>query len=419
MSRILGYTTPFAGHLFPVIGTLLEVRERGYDVHMALGPVSVGLAPTPTADRPRVMPIESWAVPRSDGGTVLRVAAPEQSADDFDERLVYGAPAADDLTALIAEAKPQALVVDATLWGAMIAAEASGLPFVSLAHSSRNIPTESPRLFGPGLAPPTGTLGRWRQRLAAAAATRLEDLNMLPHVNSVRERYGLSRIAHVHEQYYRAVVTVACTAEPFEYRRSDWHRSVRFVGPILWEPPAETPGWVHELNDRPVVLVSTSSVAQPDDQLVELTFRALAEETVQVVATVLTGRAPGPTPKNARAAAYLPHQHFLPRATCLVCHAGLGVTQKALSAGVPVVAAPFARDQFEVARRVEVAQAGVLIRPTELTPERLRSAVRAAPAFKPGAERVADAFRKAGGARAAATAIDQSVLSVKSQGFLS
>ena len=36
-------------------------------------------------------------------------------------------------------------------------------------------------------------------------------------------------------------------------------------------------------------------------------------------------------------------------AACVVCHGGMGITQKALAAGVPVCAVPFGRDQPEVA----------------------------------------------------------------------
>ena len=41
----------------------------------------------------------------------------------------------------------------------------------------------------------------------------------------------------------------------------------------------------------------------------------------------------------------------------------MGITQKALAAGVPVCAVPFGRDQFEVARRVSKGEAdrGLLI----------------------------------------------------------
>jgi UDP:flavonoid glycosyltransferase YjiC (YdhE family) len=87
----------------------------------------------------------------------------------------------------------------------------------------------------------------------------------------------------------------------------------------------------------------------------------------------------------------------------------MGVTQKALAAGVPVCVIPFGRDQLEVARHVEVANAGVRLDPKKLTPTRLRDAVRTARARKDGAERIAAAFREAGGAARAATELEQIV----------
>ena len=56
----------------------------------------------------------------------------------------------------------------------------------------------------------------------------------------------------------------------------------------------------------------------------------------------------------------------------------MGATQKALARGVPVCAVPFGRDQFEVARRVEVARAGARLPAKRLSPERLLAAVREA-----------------------------------------
>jgi UDP:flavonoid glycosyltransferase YjiC (YdhE family) len=97
---------------------------------------------------------------------------------------------------------------------------------------------------------------------------------------------------------------------------------------------------------------------------------------------------------------------LLPRTACVVCHAGQGITQKALAAGVPVVAVPFGRDQFEVARRVEVAGAGVRLPAPRLRADRLRAAVRQARTMRDGAQRVAEGFVAAGGAVAAADALD-------------
>lgn len=51
---------------------------------------------------------------------------------------------------------------------------------------------------------------------------------------------------------------------------------------------------------------------------------------------------------------FVPHEAVLERAACVVCHGGMGITQKALAAEVPVVVVPFGRDQVETARRVEL-----------------------------------------------------------------
>jgi UDP:flavonoid glycosyltransferase YjiC (YdhE family) len=68
---------------------------------------------------------------------------------------------------------------------------------------------------------------------------------------------------------------------------------------------------------------------------------------------------------------------------------------------------PFARDQFDVARRVEQNDAGVRLHHKRLNPDRLRRAVCAAIARRPGAERIAQAFANAGGPSAAARAMDE------------
>jgi UDP:flavonoid glycosyltransferase YjiC (YdhE family) len=85
----------------------------------------------------------------------------------------------------------------------------------------------------------------------------------------------------------------------------------------------------------------------------------------------------------------------------------MGITQKTLAAGVPVVVVPFGRDQYETARRVEVAAAGVRLAPRRLTPERLADAVRSAIDLRPGAQRVSRLFAEAGGAAAAVDALEQ------------
>jgi UDP:flavonoid glycosyltransferase YjiC (YdhE family) len=85
----------------------------------------------------------------------------------------------------------------------------------------------------------------------------------------------------------------------------------------------------------------------------------------------------------------------------------MGITQKALAHGVPVVAVPFGRDQPEVARQVEVARAGVRLPARKLSGRTLCEAVGAAIELRPGAERIAAAFAAAGGPPVAADELEQ------------
>jgi MGT family glycosyltransferase len=156
------------------------------------------------------------------------------------------------------------------------------------------------------------------------------------------------------------------------------------------------------------VLVTASTAYQSDKKLISTALEAFSGEEVRLVATT-AAHSPSEfaAPDNARVEQFLPHGPIIARAACVVCHGGQGITQKTLAAGVPVCVVPFCRDQFDVARRVQVAGAGVRLHHKRLTPERLRSAVRKAIGMRAGAERVGKAFTAAGGSSAAADVVEE------------
>jgi MGT family glycosyltransferase len=205
----------------------------------------------------------------------------------------------------------------------------------------------------------------------------------------------------------RAPLMLYMTSEPFEYPRSDWPPSVRMVGPGIWDPPAKAPEWLQRIS-RPLVLVTCSTEFQNDGKLVRMALEALAGEDVEVVVTT-AGVDPSSftPPPNARVERFVPHSPVVERASCVVCHGGMGITQKALAAGVPVCVVPFGRDQFDVARHVQVADAGTRLPASRLRPDRLRKAVREAMEKKAGAERIAATFAADGGPRMAAEALEE------------
>ena len=229
----------------------------------------------------------------------------------------------------------------------------------------------------------------------------------LPPLNEMRSELGLPPLKTYDEQYLKSDRFIAFTAEPYEYHRSDWPPQVRLVGPGLWEKPADAPSWL-EAEARPIVLVTASTAFQLDAKLIAAALEGLAGDDLAIVAT--TGAQDATqfsVPDKARVEQFLPHRPVLERASCVVSHGGQGITQKALAAAVPVCVVPFSRDQCDVARRVELSDAGVRLHHKRLSPKRLRAAVHTAIAKRAGAGRIARAFADAGGADAAASTVEE------------
>jgi MGT family glycosyltransferase len=404
MSRYLAYTNALLGHIYPTVPALAELRRRGHEVIVytageAREPLSaLGLEVHGVA--PALEGIES-----DDWKARTPIGAMKRDAANLAQRAVHEIP---DLQRALDEHRPDALLVDVTAFGASAAAEASGLPWAHIVHFPVPVPSCDAPPYGLGLAPRHDRIARARDAVARTLVLGLLERTTLPKVNEARAPLGLPALSDATDYFARsAPLVLYFSAEPFEYPRSDWPAHFRLVGPGAWDPPAGPLPWLDAV-DRPVVLVTCSSDFQNDGALAATALEGLADEDVFVVATTAGVDPAGlPAPANARVERYLPHSPILERATCVVCHGGMGITQKALAAGVPVCAVPFGRDQFEVARRVAVADAGVMLPKSKLSAKRLRAAVAEATAKAPGAQRVATGYEAAGGAPAAADAIEQ------------
>lgn len=403
MTRFLVYTNPLLGHIYPSVPTLLELRRRGHDIVVYTGAAAVepldrlGLCARPVDTRLEDIQSDDWKARTS-------IGAQRRDAATLIKRAELEVP---DLQRAIEVARPQALLVDVTAFGASSAAERSRLPWAHMVHFPVPVPSSEVPPYGLGLTPREDYIGRIRDALARRLVFGLLERTVLPRLNDVRTSLGLRPLEDATDYFVRAAPLVLYyTAEPFEYPRSEWPANFRLVGPGAWDPPGDSLDWLAGI-DRPLVLVTCSSDFQNDGKLVEAALTGLATEDIFVVATTAGVEPRGfSVPGNARVERYLPHGPILERACCVICHAGMGITQKALAAGVPVCAVPFGRDQFEVARRAVVADAGVLLPKGKLTPRRLREAAREAITKKPGAARVAAGFAQAGGATAATDALE-------------
>lgn len=312
---------------------------------------SRGFDAAPISNRIEALSMDDWHA-RTVTGAQLRAMRTIRARAPHDSR---------DLLQVLESTRPDALLVDILASGALNAAASRGGPW----SCYRPFPLPS---FRAGLGP----LG-----IAAALST--------------------------------APLHLYTSAPPFENRHNDRLPNVVMVGPCEWEPPGDLPPKVAEARD-PLVLVTTSSEFQDDGRLVEVALEALAGDAVDVVATMPVATARLEIPSNATIVPFAPHTPILRRAVCAITHGGMGATQKALALGVPVCAVPFGRDQVEVARRVQDSGAGTWLPARRLRPDRLRKKFGEAIGRRPGAERLARAFAAAGGAKAAADAFEQRLL---------
>jgi MGT family glycosyltransferase len=406
VSRILAYTAPACGQLYPLVPVLEELRRRGHEISLRTLTAEVetmqqlNFDAAPIAAEVEALEMDDWRA-RSPLGTlrealkVLGTRAPLE---------------VHDLESAIAATRPEALIVDVLAWGALAAAEAWGGPWACSCPFFLPIPSHSGPPAGLGLRPAHGALGGLRDRLVESLTDVGFDRLAGSRLTQVRAEVGLRPLSHARELYTRAPLHLYMTAPPFEYPRDDWPESMVMVGPCSWEPAGELPTALAEV-EEPLVLVTTSTEFQNDGRLVEVALEALAEEPLHVVATVPTASALElEVPDNATVLPFAPHTPILRRAACAITHGGMGATQKALALGVPVCAVPFGRDQFEVARRVEVTAAGSRLPARRLHPGRLRTKVREAIGCRGGAARIGRAFAAAGGAPAAADAVERRLL---------
>jgi MGT family glycosyltransferase len=389
MTTFLAYTSPAAGHVFPLVPGLLELRRRGHDVHVRTDPALVaglrraGLAAEPVD--PRIAAIRPGG---DDGRNGLRAG--------YQALLGRAALDGPDFERALAETGADVALVDALAFGAAVAAERRRAEWALTLPSLLPVRESGIPPYGLGMAPARGRLGALRDRLGWALVERAYGRAVLPRLNELRSEAGLAPLSATTDIFVAPPRVLVLTGAPLEYRRTDTPANIAFVGACSWDPPDPVPGGPAYLQEEgdPWVLVTCSTDYQGDERLAATAIEALREEPVRVLVTLADAASAArlPRARNARVERFVSHGPVLRQAAAVVCHGGMGIVQKSLAASVPVVAVPFGRDQPEIGRRLRECGAGRVVSPRRLNPRRLRAAVREAIADRAGATAAAAAL---------------------------
>ncbi|UXA18213.1 glycosyltransferase [Mycobacterium sp. SMC-4] len=403
MAVVLAYMSPALGHLFPFCALLGELARRGHDIHVRTLASGVALCREQGFDAQPVDPLIEGLQTLDTTTNVLRSA--RETVQVLTRRAELEI---DDFTQAVTDVDPDVVVVDANCWGAMSVAEAQRRPWLALSPFIPYLRSPGSPPFGAGARPWFGPWGKIRNLGVGAVTSLVFDIPLRRGMRPVRRALGLAPVRSGDELLRRAPKLLVATAKPFEYPHTDWGDTVELIGPAGFDPRDTAPAWLHEI-EQPIVLVTTSSVAQADHDLIRTAIEALEEEPIHVVITAPTAGGGSVTrvAENVTLTGFVPHSAVLEKAVCVITHGGLGITQKALARGIPVCAVPYGRDQFEVARRVEVADAGTRLPAGRLTAARLRDAVLAAMTKGAGAAAVADGFAASGGVALGADLVEE------------
>ncbi|MGP4058454.1 glycosyltransferase [Mycobacterium sp. 4D054] len=406
MATILAYTSPALGHLIPMSALLSELADRGHSIHVRTLSAGVDLARRsgfeagPIDPRIEDIQMDDWQASNPVGALKLSIGA-------FARRAACEVA---DYTTAVEEVRPDAVLVDVNCWGALSVSEAVGVAWACFSPFTPALRVPGVPPFGLGLRPLPGVTGRLRDALVRTAVSAPLERPALRAINTIRSDLGVRPVTSLDDFLRRAPLLFVASGTPFEYA-GDWGGEVHMIGPCVpagSSPPA--PDWLAAI-DRPIVLVTTSTERQSDAGLVSTAITALAHEPVHVVATVPAGRPEDhPGGPNATVLTFVDHEAVLDRAVCAITHGGMGATQRALARGIPVCVVPFGRDQFEVARRAEVAGCGTRLPRRRLSAPRLRDKVREAMTLTAGAREVAAGFAATGGVRRAADVFARDLL---------
>ena len=251
------------------------------------------------------------------------------------------------MVAAIERLQPDVMLYDVSDFAAGLAAEATGLPAVSVSI----------------------TQGIHMQRLTEPLAEALDE---------VRAEIGLQPDPEL--QRLAAMPCFSLIPEALEEPgTAGIDRILRFRAAAPAEP-RPLPDWWQN-GEWPLVYLTFGTVVPTIGHYPKLyrdAIDALSVLPVRVLVTVGRDQNPadlGPTAPNVHVARWIPQADVLPHAAAVVSHGGSGTVTGTLQAGVPAVVVPFIADQFHNAQRVEALGAGAMLDAEDIV--RLPDAVRA------------------------------------------
>jgi len=380
--RILFVVPPLTGHVNPTVSVARALMARGHRVAWAAHARYVGhLLP----EGAELVPLddarfdEAWVDLRERSKAVRGFESLQFLWQDVLVPLARGMlPRVQEA---IAHYEPDVLSVDQQAIAGSLAARRARIPYATLSTTSASV------------VDPLEALPKVKQWVDA-------------QLEALEREAGLTPMVSPDLSPHCAIVF---STEALMGAEEAWPAHYRFVGPSIEDRPDATPFPWDLLAPGPRVFVSLGTVStEVGERFYANVVEGLRDLGAQVILAAPPALVPDP-PSTFLVRERVPQLALLPKVDAVVCHAGHNTVCESLAHGLPLVVAPIRDDQPVVASQVVRAGAGVRVRYGRMSAKSLREAVLSVlgdPSYRRAAERVRDSFRAAGGARAAADALE-------------
>lgn len=206
--------------------------------------------------------------------------------------------------------------------------------------------------------------GRIRDRAGLAVVRGFKRAVFLAHRHRLRT-WGASGVyrADGSEAVYSPEMILGLGMAELEFPRV-WPRAFRFLGPVLYTPPAPQHLEPELETGRTHVLVSLGTHLGWAKDSAAAALRTIAEQEKKWVLHFSQGDAARANAPNAESSVwfrqhtYIPYGSWLPRFDAVIHHGGTGVMYECIKAGRPMLVRPMDYDQFDHAARIERAGVG-------------------------------------------------------------
>lgn len=415
-ARILAAMFQGGGNIPLLMPVMERLVERGHRLRIMAGPgvrrsrlpLSGGLVQRILGSGATLVPFQEPATHPYDSAPPLKglvgnwVPKPFKGIPLETQTFLWASAWAQNVTPELRQEPADVLIADFVLFGALAAAEAARIPSVALMHTVAVRPLPGLPPYGTGWSAARDIVGELRNALGRAVLERVHRRNSLPHLNAARTALGLSPLRSAFEQYDRASRVLMLVSSTFDYSARELPSNMKHVGTPI-EDAAVQPGeppWPKEGRERPLILVSLSSLNQGQAPILHRALLALARLDVRAIVTV------GPSlnssefvaPSNVQLEQFVSHSAILPHVDALVTQCGIGTLTKGLLAGVPLVCLPVVGDQPDNAARISAHGAGIQL-PADASPEQISAAIEHVlvdPKFKEAALRLKAAMLSEG-----------------------